>query len=84
MKTNDVLRDELTDAALDAVINFTHGTCPLTREDFVQAERLAAALVALRTESCRPETWPSNYDYRCQNGHIHRAKKGVIGGDFPL
>lgn len=79
--------DELVDHALDLVINFTHGSRPLSREEFAEAEQLAIALVNLQTGAlgaCKPETWPSNYDYRCQNGHIHQAEKGVISGDFPL
>lgn len=76
--------DELTDEALNLVINFTHGSGSLSREAFAEAEYLAAGLVAMRAEPCRPISWPSNYSYRCQSGHIHQAEKGVIGGDFPL
>lgn len=52
--------------------------------------RLAQAATApdhrcrVASDACYPVTWPSNYEWRCQRGHVHRDGKTAIGGDFAL
>lgn len=35
-------------------------------------------------EKCVPITWPSNYEWRCQHGHVHEDGRAAISGDFAL